>query len=170
MAVGSLVSVAEYLNTSYRPDRDYVDGEVRERNLGEFEHGNTQARILIWLGTHYPQLMDRLAAEQRVQVRQERFRIPDVCVASGDEPREQIIRTPPTLCVEILSKDDRMAEIMERADDYFRMGVPVCWIIEPVKRRGWVATPEHLFEPADGILRAGDLEMPLAAVLRKSIL
>ena len=34
MAVGIQVSVEEYLHTSYRPDCDYVDGEVQERNLG----------------------------------------------------------------------------------------------------------------------------------------
>ena len=28
----------EYLATSYRPDCDYVDGEIEERNLGEKEH------------------------------------------------------------------------------------------------------------------------------------
>lgn len=32
------VSVAEYLASSYRPDCDYVDGVIEERNLGEKEH------------------------------------------------------------------------------------------------------------------------------------
>jgi hypothetical protein len=40
-----MASVAEYLNTTYRPDCDYVDGEVRERNLGEYEHSRPQMRI-----------------------------------------------------------------------------------------------------------------------------
>jgi hypothetical protein len=30
MAAATQISVAEYLNTTYRPDRDYVDGEVSE--------------------------------------------------------------------------------------------------------------------------------------------
>ncbi len=42
MAAGSLVSIHEYLNTSYRPDRDYVDGMVLERNLGEYDHARLQ--------------------------------------------------------------------------------------------------------------------------------
>jgi len=42
MATGTLVSVEEYLNTSYSPDCDYVDGEVLERNLGEREHSELQ--------------------------------------------------------------------------------------------------------------------------------
>ena len=36
-------SLAEYLRTSYHPDCDYVDGEVQERNLGEFDHAAIQA-------------------------------------------------------------------------------------------------------------------------------
>ena len=41
MAVGTLVSVEEYLHTSYQPDCDYVDGEVQERNLGELRSQQT---------------------------------------------------------------------------------------------------------------------------------
>jgi hypothetical protein len=36
-------SLADYLRTSYRPDCDYVDGEVQERNGGEFDHAAVQA-------------------------------------------------------------------------------------------------------------------------------
>ncbi len=35
----------EYLKTTYRPDRDYIDGEVRERNLGERPHSLLQLLI-----------------------------------------------------------------------------------------------------------------------------
>lgn len=33
-----LIPVEEYLSTAYRPDCDYVDGEVLERNVGETPH------------------------------------------------------------------------------------------------------------------------------------
>jgi hypothetical protein len=55
---------------------------------------------------------------------------------------------------------------MERVNDYFKMGVPCCWIIDPVARQAWIATPGKLAEAGDGILHAGDIEMPLAAVLK----
>jgi hypothetical protein len=32
MATIAHISLSEYLDTSYRPDREYVDGEIRERN------------------------------------------------------------------------------------------------------------------------------------------
>ena len=69
--------------------------------------------------------------EQRVQISPTRYRIPDICFVSRDSPRELIIRTSPVLCIEILSREDRMTEIMERVDDYLRMGVPTVWIVDP---------------------------------------
>jgi len=36
------IPLCEYLETSYRPDREYVDGEVKERNVGKWEHARVQ--------------------------------------------------------------------------------------------------------------------------------
>jgi len=165
MAVGTQVSVEEYLHTSYRPDCDYVDGEVQERNLGERDHSSAQAEIVVYLRSRFPGLKGRVLTEQRVQVRAGRFRIPDVCVLAVDAPKEQIIRTPPYLCIEILSPDDRMSRYLDRVNDYFEMGVPACWIIDPGARRAWVARPGHIDEARDGVLRFGELEMPVADIL-----
>jgi Uma2 family endonuclease len=166
MAVGTQVSVEEYLHTSYRPDCDYVDGQVQERNLGEKDHSRTQGRVYAYLFNQYPGLREKLFPELRVQVSAKRFRVPDVCVLAEDAPDEQIVTTPPILCIEILSPEDRSKRFMERVNDYFAMGVPLCWIIDPVARQAWIATPGNLAEARDGILHAGDIEMPLAAVLK----
>ena len=45
MPAVELVSVREYLSTAYRPDCDYVDGVVVERNLGEYDHGRLQMAV-----------------------------------------------------------------------------------------------------------------------------
>lgn len=165
MAVASLISVEEYLNTSYRPDCDYVDGEVVERNLGEFEHASTQREIILFLAAHYPLLRKRIVPEQRVQVKPTRFRIPDVCILAENAPFEKIIRSPPALCIEILSPEDTMSRTLARVRDYLDMGVPTCWVIDPAGREGWVATPGLLTEATDGILRASGIEMPVVEVL-----
>ena len=36
------IPLSEYLATTYRPDCDYVDGEIQERNFGELDHGSVQ--------------------------------------------------------------------------------------------------------------------------------
>jgi Uma2 family endonuclease len=100
-----------------------------------------------------------------LKISSSRFRIPDLMLVSSEAPREQIVRSPPLVCIEVLSRGDTMREIMERLDDYFAIGVPVGWIIDPVRVCGWIATPGNLAEATDGILRAGVIEMPLAEVL-----
>jgi hypothetical protein len=36
------IPISEYLATSYRPGRKYVDGELRERNVGQSNSGIMQ--------------------------------------------------------------------------------------------------------------------------------
>ena len=43
-----LWTVREYLATSWSPDREFVDGRIEERNLGEKEHSIIQ-RYLTFL-------------------------------------------------------------------------------------------------------------------------
>ena len=43
MSVETLISVEEYLNTSYDPDMEYVDGVLVERNVGDWLHSLVQA-------------------------------------------------------------------------------------------------------------------------------
>jgi Uma2 family endonuclease len=133
------------MNASYRPDREYVDGEVLERNVGKNEH----SRLQILLGSWFVRLEDEwnVAAftEQRVQVSPTRVRIPDVLLVPL-APHPDVFVDPPILVVEILSPDDSYAETQRRADDYFKMGVETVWIIDPVNRTGRVCVGKAWIE------------------------
>jgi len=158
----TLVAVEEYLSTSYPDgDREYVDGQVVERNVGEIEQGSSQTRVVFYLLTHYPQFW--AAVEVRVQVRAERFRVPDVTLVAGPQPAGRIIVIPPHLAVEVLSPDDRAADVQEKIDDYLAFGIPYVWVVNPRTRRGYVHTVEAAREAKDGILRTADpvIELPL---------
>ncbi len=166
MAVGTQISVEEYLRTSYRPDCDYVDGEVLERNLGEYDHSRPQMRLIMFFGAREKQWRIRVVPEQRVQVKPSRFRIPDICVVLADSPIESIFRNPPFICIEILSKDDTFKSITERLDDYLAMAVPNVWVVEPHTRRGYVYNSAGFLEAKDGVLRVADsdIAVPLSDV------
>lgn len=161
MAAGTLVSVQEYLSATYRPDRDYVDGELVERNAGERDHGWLQLEIGFWLRLRAKELRITPLTEVRLQVEPTRFRIPDVMVLPDDAPYETVIRQAPLLCIEILSKDDSMKSIMGRIHDYLQMGVPTCWIVDPSDRLAWAANASGLHQVTDGVLRAGRIVLPL---------
>ncbi len=163
MGATTLVPVSEYLSRIYRPDREYVDGQLVERNVGERDHGRLQMVLAAYLYARERSWNILVLTECRVQVKRERFRIPDVSVLRADSPVEQIIETPPLLCVEVLSPEDRIAEMQGRIDDYLTMGVEYVWMIDPRTRRAWITTNDGSREAKDGILRAGDLiQVPVA--------
>jgi Uma2 family endonuclease len=165
METRTLIPVEVYLTSVYRPDCDYVDGEVLERNLGEKDHGRLQVKFGAYFLARQSQWNTFVIVEQRVQVRPGRYRIPDVCVILGDTD-EQILTTPPFLCIEILSRDDRMHRVQERIKDYFEMGVPNVWIADPALRCAYEVAPGGDLHPVTDILRTNNpsLEVPLAEI------
>ncbi len=49
MSTGAaVVALQDYLTTSYRPDREYLEGELLERNVGEWDHSKLQARLIVY--------------------------------------------------------------------------------------------------------------------------
>jgi len=166
METRTLIPFEEYLTTDYSPDCDYVDGEVVERNLGQFDHSSVQIAIAAYLYALQRTLGIRVLPEMRVRVKDRRVRIPDVCVVLG-HPGEQVLTKPPFLCVEILSPDDRMIRIQERVEDYIAMGVLYIWVVDPATRTAWTITPvEGWREEKSGTLKTSNpaIEVPLAEV------
>ena len=162
----ALISVAEYLRTAYSPDCDYVDGEVQERNLGELDHSALQGEFLYYFRSRKKQWRVFVYPEQRVQVSPTRFRIPDVCVYVGEAPKEQIFRTPPFICIEVLSPEDRTSRFQQRIDDYLAFGVRYVWVIDPATRRAWVHTKDGAQESKDRVLKTENpvLTVPLSEI------
>src|SRR5450755_848698 len=107
MATSTLVPLQVYLETDYRPDCDWIDGEVKERNVGEGQHSSVQKFFVRYFGNRESELEVRVWPEQRVQVASARFRVPDVTVMRASDPFETIITMAPLLCIEILSRDQR---------------------------------------------------------------
>jgi Uma2 family endonuclease len=140
MATPVLIPVSEYLNTTYRPDRDYVDGELKERNVGETPHATVQGVFFAIFLANRTAWGVRPFTEQRVPTSQTHFRIADVCVMRLGNPPGGIIQTPPLICIEILSHDQSLSDMQERVDDYLGMGVENIWILDPVRRYAWYVT------------------------------
>jgi Uma2 family endonuclease len=135
MATVSHISLQQYLGTSYRPDCEYVDGEIRERNVGKWEHARVQWLLALWFGTHEKEWGITGSTEQRVRVSESRVRVPDLVVlTAGAQP--DVLTVPPLLVIEILSPDDSYSDTQERAKDYREMGVETVWIIDPKTRTG----------------------------------
>lgn len=127
------ISIEEYLRTSYHPDVEYVDGFLEERAVGEFEHGRLQMLLGMWFESHRAEWKVLVTSEFRNRVSSTRVRLPDVCLVPEDGPREKVRVTPPILCIEIRSPEDRLSRILTVFDDYLKMGVPNIWLLDPIE-------------------------------------
>lgn len=146
------ISVEEYLSTSYRPDCDYVDGVLEERNVGEFDHSVIQGLLFRLFFDNREVWKIRVSPEQRVRLAPRRIRIPDVCVSSNQSPREQVVTHPPLICIEVLSPKDTLRRMRVRVEDYLNFGTKHIWIIDPGSRRAYVCSRTGFLEPENGVL------------------
>lgn len=89
---------------------------------GEKDQSRLQTLLAAYLVNRESEYGITAFMAQRIQISPSRFRVPDICVVLGAEPQEQIFTTPPFLCVEILSPDDRMSRIQSKIDDFLSFG------------------------------------------------
>jgi Uma2 family endonuclease len=164
VSAGTPVTLSEYLSTTYRPDCEYLDGELLERNVGEWDHSRLQMLLSCYLGNRERQWGILVVIAPRVQVSATRVRVPDISVLTGPPPDGGIVAEPPFLCIEILSPSDRMKEMQERIDDYLAFGVRYVWLLHPVTRRAFVYTMDAVQEVKNGLLQTDNpaICVPLA--------
>jgi Uma2 family endonuclease len=128
------LSIEDYLRTAYKPDVDYVDGEIQERNVGKIDHSTIQSAMVGFFWLRRTQWGILPLTEQRIRVAETRVRIADLAVIRADDPREEVTIQPPLICVEILSPEDRMSRAKIVLSDYVAMGVQNVWLIDPLRR------------------------------------
>ncbi len=133
-ALPKLISMEEYLCSSYEPDLEFVDGMLEEKCMGTWEHGFLQAVITAWFVNHRAEWKIDVVNEYRTRTSKTRVRLPDICVVRQGRPVEQVGVTAPLLCIEILSPEDRPGRVMRRLDDFVAMGVENLWILDPSDR------------------------------------
>jgi Uma2 family endonuclease len=159
-ATGTLIPLDEYLSTVYDPDREYVDGELIERNRGEFDHSALQGIIFAMLYGQRRESGTRVFPELRVQVAASRYRIPDITVTTRKGSGE-ILREPPFLCIEILSPEDRASRMESKIDDYLAFGVKHVWVIDPRRKKAWSYSGEGKRE-SSAVLTTSEPRLTLA--------
>jgi Uma2 family endonuclease len=167
MGVETLLPLEEYLNTSYSPDREYRDGVLVERNLGDKAHARLQALLTIYVGSRRKQWNIEVYTELRVKVREKWYPIPDVCIYLLPDFEGRYPSVPPLLWVEILSHDDRAVDVRAKATELVENGVPYVWIIDPITLESELWTAAGVQQVADKTLRLPD--SPIVIPLRDVI-
>jgi Uma2 family endonuclease len=162
MAITALVSVEEYLHTSFEHDAEYVEGRIVPRSMPQKPHSKMQVYLVRAIYQVAHPLGYEVWTEQRVrtQLNPARYRVPDLCVTLG-EPAEDIFTEPPFLCVEILSPDDLAVEVQAKVREYRAFGIAYVWIVDPNTSTGEIHTPAGIERVEDGRFRAGEIEIHL---------
>jgi Uma2 family endonuclease len=135
----TFVTVREYLNTSYSPDREYVDGRIVERLWGEKEHSILQSYFLFLFHSYRAAWDVEVYPSLRTKVSPTRFRVPDVLVVRSGLDFEGILDQPPLIVIEILSPEDQWSQIQVKADDFLAFEAEHIWVFDPIRRLAWTA-------------------------------
>jgi len=83
-------------------------------------------------------------------------------VVLGGRPKEQIFRTPPFICIEILSPDDRLSRVQVKLNDYLHFGVPYVFLLDPETRKAYRWTTAGMLEVSELRTENPEIVVPLA--------
>jgi Uma2 family endonuclease len=150
-----LWTVREYLRTSWSPDREFVDGRIEERNLGEKDHSIIQRFLTVLFAINRAEWGVEVFPELRTQTKARNFRVPDVLVVRVGENIDRYVTRPPLIAIEILSPEDTVRAMQGKAEEYRSFGVENIWIIDPEPRIAYRYTSAGLEE-----VRTGGLSVP----------
>jgi Uma2 family endonuclease len=118
-----LMSVERYLNSSWRPDREFIDGVLLKRNLGTLPHAGLQEIVQAHFGALAREYGIRVFPGVRLKLSDTRYRIPDVIVVS--RPVDMNARTydgTPLIIVEVLSPEDRLNDVVRKIQGLRHLG------------------------------------------------
>jgi Uma2 family endonuclease len=130
MGAGTRISMGAYLSTSYSPDREFRDGVLVERNVGDNAQSLLQAALAAYFYRRRKAWQIQVLTALRIKVRGGWYSVPDVCAYSLPDLTDRYPSTLPLLWMEILSDDDTMSEVRNKASELIACGVPWVWIID----------------------------------------
>jgi Uma2 family endonuclease len=105
------------------------------RTSPDYLHSKTQGILIALFAALRKAFPVFVCPELRVRVRSGLIRIPDVSVYYPNEPQESVPSTPPFVAIEILSPDDRMANVRSKLAEYRTWGVSYVWLVDPHSKR-----------------------------------
>lgn len=171
------VSVDEFWHLAHRlPKAELVGGQVIELVLPGIRHGALVVSLARRLSEHVAARGLGIVVSDAgfiLSTEPPTVRGPDVAVVLRDRVPSPLSAKffpgPPDLAVEVLSPDDRPAEVAAKVADYLRAGAHGVWVVDPDTRVVTVhARPDVTRYARDEVLRGApplpDFELPLQAL------
>jgi Uma2 family endonuclease len=133
----STATLNEYLNTSYEPDMEFVEGTLVERNVGTQLHSLFMSIVAIRLWENRQSYPVKVFMSPRLLVDALtcRYRVPDILVLNMPYKKAKVVLDVPAIVVEITSPDDTFDSVVDKYFEYERLGVPNILVMDPNKKR-----------------------------------
>ncbi len=182
--VGAKVSDGQAVAKRVTPDEfvqlkikhaELIDGKVKRTMPTMLSHDRLAFIIAMKLeGFVAQRRLGLVATGGSFRTGESQIRVPDVSFTSTQDLEgqniESYIQKPPTLAVEIISKNDTYGDVDDKADEFLAAGSQAVWIVNPRRRTVAVHTPDALPQMhnmgdtiAGGEILPG-LELPVAAI------
>jgi Uma2 family endonuclease len=109
-----------------------------ERSMPDLVHSGVQARLVAIILALTERCRLFAFPELRLRLADDVVRVPDVAIFREAIPTALVPAEPPHCVIEIVSRDDRYTDVLEKLDEYARWGVPHVWVIDPWL--AWIST------------------------------
>ena len=178
VSASSLVTAHE-LEHLYLPNKqvELVRGRLVVREPPGTWHGAVSARLLRLLGNFVDQhRLGTLFAQEtgfKIASYPDTVRGPDVAFVRGDQldriARRGYAELAPDLVAEVLSPDDRAAEVLAKVADWLGAGTRLVWVIDPQRSEARVHRADGSVSvvPEDGVLDGEDVVSGFTCPLRE---
>lgn len=121
---------------------ELVRGQVIVREPPGTYHGRVSANVLVALGVFVREHRAGTVMAQdtgfKIASNPDTVRAPDAAFLDSERSRMITRRgysaVAPNLVVEVLSPDDRPAEVLEKIADWLSAGVELAWVVDPERR------------------------------------
>ena len=133
VATKTQITAEQYLRMTFEPDAEFVHGEIVERAMPDYIHGRLEYLISLAFGRLIQSSRLYPCLEVRMKLAADVYRIPDVAVFT--ESQQPVPDTPPLIAIEILSKDDRHSDLMQKLEEYLAWGIANIWVVDPITKR-----------------------------------
>jgi Uma2 family endonuclease len=137
-----LVTADELLDMSDIGRCELINGEIIHMPPSGAEHGRTAIHVgaRIWSFLRTSPLGEVYAAETGFLIARDpdTVRAPDVAFVRNErvpvEPFRRYFPGAPDLAVEVVSPNDRLTEVLDKADRWLASGAISVWIVDPARR------------------------------------
>jgi len=144
VATKTQITAEQYLRMTFEHDAEFVHGEIVQRSMPDYTHARVQAILAYLFERLRPTYVLFVCAELRLRLAPDIIRIPDITVIADQRPQQSVPDQPPLITIEILSKDDRHSNLMQKLEEYRVWGVPNIWVIDPATQRFSIYTELRL--------------------------